>query len=221
VQRLRTTEFQRQTAAWAEAVSHHHAKNVRRSDGIGLAARSSTRCELAAAGFVGWSCCSRATIRSARGWFASVEISIYGGATRSTFRILSVPMPATALSFARLSSNMCPARIVRVGPSSAAGRCRVSGADHETERRHDILTRLRPRLSVFWRAVRSGRDDRGLGGFGWEPPTANQFDVGLVFGHDLIDGRWARRGSHPREQRDDTLGRQLDRTLALSASRDQ
>jgi poly(beta-D-mannuronate) lyase len=53
------------------------------------------------------------------------------------------------------------------------------------------------------------------GGERQEPPPADQFAVGLVFGEGLVDQRWMRCGARPAEMRDDTLGGQLDRTFEL------
>jgi poly(beta-D-mannuronate) lyase len=53
------------------------------------------------------------------------------------------------------------------------------------------------------------------GGYPQEPTPAAQFAVGLVFGRDMIDERWTRCGTKPADRRDETLGGQLDRTLAL------
>lgn len=53
------------------------------------------------------------------------------------------------------------------------------------------------------------------GGYPQEKPPAANFAVGLVFGSDMIDDRWTRCGTKPRELRDVTLGGQLDRTFAL------
>lgn len=56
---------------------------------------------------------------------------------------------------------------------------------------------------------------RAAGGHEQEQPPAEQFAIGLVFGHGVVDDRWTRCGKTPQELRDDTLGGRLDRTLEV------
>jgi hypothetical protein len=57
----------------------------------------------------------------------------------------------------------------------------------------------------------------GIAGAQQEPPSADQFAVGLAFGDGLVDERWTRCGTKPPEMRDDTLGGRFDRTRAALA----